>query len=394
MPTGTIAPFPFHQLLDNNGKNAGGYKLFTYEAGTSTKLSAYKEAALTNAHTNPIVLDSSGRPVSPIFLQPKSYKFVFALPSDTDPPASPIWTADNVAATPPFNTDLDVSGTSAEAIAVNDCVFLSDGTGSLTAGRWYKTDADFDYKSTLPRVIGFAMTETTAASQTLTIRIGGAVVTDTAIYTAGTVYYVSATAGGITGTAPSNPRRVAQAYSTIAFIVNADIEEPIKGYIPLDLTVGRILSGGATQNAAANGGLTASDTTPILQRVNAATDQALRLNYAATVVSELTWCFSYPPDWDPENVVEVHLLAASGGSSNSPTIAVAYFEGTGDANAGGNTAAVTGTTIAEYSVTITAANIGAHPNFAAVSLTPAAHNTDALFLYALWIEYTRKLKST
>jgi hypothetical protein len=87
------------------------------------------------------------------------------------------------------------------------------------------------------------------------------------------------------------------------------------------------------------------------------------------------------------------MLAAMSGATNAPTIAVAYFEGVGDADAGGATAAVTGTTVAEYSRTITAANVGAHPNVASVSLTPGAHAADALYIYAIWIEYVRKLKA-
>lgn len=394
MPTMTIAPWPLHQLLDNNGRLAAGYQLFTYAAGTSTKLETFQDAAGDTEHSNPIVMDSSGRPPAGIFLQPKSYKFVFAPPTDSDPPTSPIWTVDNVSATPSFDVPLTVTGTSGEAAAVTACVFLSDGSNGLTAGRWYNTDADFDYKSTLPRVIGFALTEASGAGETMTICLGGAVVTDTAIYTAGSLYYVSATAGGITSTAPTNPRRVAQAYSTIAFIVKPDIEEPLKGFIELEITNGRVLSAGAIQNLAAHGGALASDSTPILQRVNGATDQALRLNWAATVVSEVTWRFAYPPDWDGDNNVTIHILAAMSGATNAPTMGIAYFEGFGDTNAGGSTAAITGTSITEYTVTVTAANIGIHPNFAAVSLTPAAHGTDAIHLYALWVEYVQKLKSS
>ena len=88
------------------------------------------------------------------------------------------------------------------------------------------------------------------------------------------------------------------------------------------------------------------------------------------------------------------MLAASAGATNSPTVQVDYFEGLGDTNAGGATGAVTGTTIAEYTRTIAAADVGAHPTFASVSLTPAAHGTDALRMYRTWIEYTKKLKAT
>ena len=387
---GTIAPFPYHQFFDGNGDPLSGGLLFTYSAGTTTAYAAYTSAALSSAHTNPIVMDSAGRPPSPIFLQAASYKFVLCPAGDTGA-SSPIWTADNVSAVSPFNVDLDITGVAGHTITANDAVYLSDGDGARTAGRWYQADADLEYASVLPRVVGFAITGG-AAGETITVRRGGRLESLTGL-TAGSVYYVSATAGGITSTAPSYARRVGQADSTTSLVVAAEIVEAVRGYIPLDLSVARELSGSATQNAAANGGLLASDTTPIFQRVNGATDQALRLNWAATNVDELTWSFSYPPDLDDASAVEVHILAASAGATNSPTMGIAYFEGVGDSNAGGSTGAITGTTVAEYSVSITAANIGAHPNFASVSLTPAAHGTDALYLYAIWIEYTRKLKA-
>lgn len=164
-----------------------------------------------------------------------------------------------------------------------------------------------------------------------------------------------------------------------------------KGFIPLPLQNWREVATNATQNLAAHGGILASDSTPILQRVNGATDKQLRLNWAASNNDEIVYGgIAYPPDLDDAAEVTVHLLAAMAGATDTPLVAVSFFEGVGDSNAGGNTAAVTGTTMAEYSVTIAAGNVGAHPNVAAVGLVPAAHTTDALYVYAAWLEYTRK----
>jgi hypothetical protein len=130
------------------------------------------------------------------------------------------------------------------------------------------------------------------------------------------------------------------------------------------------VSSNATINAAGNGGLLASDTTPVFQRVNGATDKALRLNWAATNVDEITWSVAYPPDLDDTSTLEVHFLAAMAGASDTPTLTVGYFEGVGDTDAGGATAAVTGTTVAEYSVSIAGTDIGTPPKVASVSLVP------------------------
>jgi hypothetical protein len=390
----TAMPWVIEQWLDVNAKPAAGCRLFTYAAGGSTKQTTYQSGTVSGAvaHSNPITLDSAGRPPAPVFLQPLSYKFLLAPPGVDDPPATTLWSADNITATPPFNVDLDIVGVAGETLVANEWVYLSAGDGGRTMGAWYKTDADLDYASTTARVVGIVTVGAAQGSNVTVRRLGR--VTGLSGLTAGSLYYVSDTAGTITATAPANTRRVGQADGTTTFVIAAEIEEPLKGYLPLDLSLGRVLAAGAIPDTTANGGFLSSNTAPIFQRVNGATDQALRINWAATVVTEVTWCFSYPPDWDGLNNATVHLLAAMGGASNTPVVGVAYFEGVGDTNAGGNTAAITGTTVAEYTVTITAANVGEHPNFAAVSLTPAAHGTDALFLYAIWIEYTRKLKST
>lgn len=163
------------------------------------------------------------------------------------------------------------------------------------------------------------------------------------------------------------------------------------GFIPLPLAQARLIATNdiAAKNAT-DGGLVSLDTDPTLKRVNGATDKKLRISWAAASVIPITWDITYPPDLDDAANVIVHVLAASAGATNSPVIAVAYFEGLGDANAGGNTAAVTGTVITDYSVTVTAANIGAYPNGASIEFTPASHGTDALHLYAAWVEYQRK----
>lgn len=162
------------------------------------------------------------------------------------------------------------------------------------------------------------------------------------------------------------------------------------GYIPLSLSMAREIVTNAIPNAAAIGGLLASDTTPILERVNGATDKKMRARWAASNSDALQWDFAYPADLDDTADVTVCILAAMGGATDTPTAAINYFEGVGDTNAGGNTAAVTGTTVAKYTRAIAAADIGAYPKAASVELVPGAHTTDTFLLYAAWVEYTRK----
>jgi len=205
--TGTIAPFPKHVFLNNSGLPCVGCLLFTYSAGTSTKVNTYTEVTLSSANTNPIVLDSAGR--ATIFLTPGvSYKFVLAPSTDTDPPVAAIWTVDNVDAVPSVSSNVDVTGNSGEAsIAAGNAVYESDGGGSRTVGLWYKMDADFAYASTEAPIIGIALTAATNASDPLTIRTAGRVTNQSGL-SQGSMYYASATAGALTSTAPTLARSV------------------------------------------------------------------------------------------------------------------------------------------------------------------------------------------
>jgi hypothetical protein len=94
MTTTVLTPWPRAQFLGNNGAPLVGGKLFTYQAGTSTKLATYSDSIGTS-NTNPVRLDFRGE--AAIYVPPNvAYKFVLAPANDTDPPTNPIWTVDNL----------------------------------------------------------------------------------------------------------------------------------------------------------------------------------------------------------------------------------------------------------------------------------------------------------
>jgi hypothetical protein len=65
------------QFFDNNGVPLNGGLIYTYQAGSSTLLTTYTTVNGNVANTNPIVLDSSGRPPNEIWMQTGySYKFI------------------------------------------------------------------------------------------------------------------------------------------------------------------------------------------------------------------------------------------------------------------------------------------------------------------------------
>lgn len=166
----------------------------------------------------------------------------------------------------------------------------------------------------------------------------------------------------------------------------------LTGFIPLDLASLREITSNDIGNIAANGGLLATDSTPALERINGATDKGLRVRWAAANVDEVQFAtVPMPPDLDESKNVTVHLLARMSGATDTPTINVEAWDGIGDTEMGGNTAALSAT-LAELTVTLAAANITGHPlGFLNINLIPAAHGTDALDLFAAWVEYTKKV---
>jgi hypothetical protein len=95
MTTTTLSPTPVQKFFDNNGIPLASGKLFTYQAGTTTKLSTYTDQTGSTPNTNPVILNARGE--AQIWVPPNvAYKFVLAAATDTDPPTSPIWTVDQI----------------------------------------------------------------------------------------------------------------------------------------------------------------------------------------------------------------------------------------------------------------------------------------------------------
>lgn len=201
--------------------------------------------------------------------------------------------------------------------------------------------------------------------------------------------YISSTQGWVRILGPSTEiGAVGTSDISTAAVTAAKLSSTLKnGYIPLDLFTAQIISSNAIPDS---GNFLDGNTDPEIIRANGATDKAAKISWPAASVIEIQFApFVYPPDLDDAVAVEVHLLArmASGGM-DTPVIAVGYFEGIGDTNAGGNTSALS-VTLTEKTVTIAAGDVGAAPKVATVTLTPAAHANEAVELYGAWIEYTR-----
>lgn len=213
MAQGTLAFFPLLQAFDNNGDPVSGAKAYWYLAGTSTPVNVYTTVGLTTPHAVPVVADAYGR-FAEIYLTPGvSYKLDLKTSGGVSLTGYP---ADNISAVPVSGQDVDVTATAGENITTGQAVYLSDGSGSLTAGSWYRADADALYSSVSPQ-IGMAP-DAIAIGTTGTVRIAGRI-TDLSSLVVGSTYYVSATAGAITATAPSNRRVMGVADTATSLIL-------------------------------------------------------------------------------------------------------------------------------------------------------------------------------
>ena len=142
----SLAPYPVFHADDGNGNPLSGGKLFTYAAGTTTKIATYTDSTGSTPNTNPIILNSRGE----CFLwlaQGIPYKLVLAPATDSDPPAAAIWTDDNVSAIPIGNT------------------FNSVPVTVVTTGSTYVVQA-VDYQISINKTAGSATTVNLPASPT------------------------------------------------------------------------------------------------------------------------------------------------------------------------------------------------------------------------------------
>ncbi len=95
MADGRLFSIP-KQTAFSSGVVSNGGQVFFYEPGGSTKRNSYTTAALSVAHSNPVVADAYGK-LPAIFFDPAlgDVKYVHAPSTDSDPPIAPIDTVDN-----------------------------------------------------------------------------------------------------------------------------------------------------------------------------------------------------------------------------------------------------------------------------------------------------------
>jgi len=160
------------------------------------------------------------------------------------------------------------------------------------------------------------------------------------------------------------------------------------GFIPLPMADARLIVAADIPGTAAGaiGGILSKVSTPLLEG-GGLSGTPVRIAWASSGAGTVAWDLPLPPDFDTGAAVYLKADLASGGTVDTPGFSVKTSWG-GTAVVA-DTLTQSGTARAVDSATIAAADIAADVRSANVVLIPGAHTTDALFLYGLWLEYTK-----
>lgn len=139
-------PLLLDPILDGNGDPYSGALIDIFEAGTTTPISFYTDAALTIAASNPLVCDSAGLPPV-VYAAPDEYKIVFKTAggstlrtvddytvTDPDPITASTRTAENKTAD--FTVVSADRGTLFRCDATAGTVNITAGSATLGNGFW------------------------------------------------------------------------------------------------------------------------------------------------------------------------------------------------------------------------------------------------------------------
>ena len=140
--------FSGRQFVDSNGAPYNGAKLFIYSAGSSTKVTTYKDNAGASSHANPIILNARGEPADgagasqPIWQEAGvDVKLVLAPANDTDPPVSAISTWDNIGGINDASAVNDqwIVGPTPTFVSTTGFTLVGDQSTTFHVGRRVKT---------------------------------------------------------------------------------------------------------------------------------------------------------------------------------------------------------------------------------------------------------------
>lgn len=377
----TTLTYPKFQAPDINGVNLSGGKVYFYIGGTTTDKDTYTDSTLGTPNDNPVILDSRGE--ADIFLDGK-YKIVLKTSDDTT-----IWTVDNYTG---YALLSDVQYLLAAHLTISGTnTYAATPSPALTA---YVTNHIYSV------AVANANTSTTPTlnlnalgTKTIKRRNGSALV-------AGDFkgqHLVKYDGTDMILMNPNHDISVDAGSYFVGIDLDSQLQEvgqhivSVQKFIPVPLHSLREASNFDVSNIAANGGILASDTTPIMDAINAATDGCQRILWAASNNDQVVFQIPLPPDMDLTADLILHARTVSGGTTDAVSFTIDTFFNEGDSKITDSLSVNQSTTWAEKLAAIAAADIPLGAQTVTIGLTPVAHTTDTMALSAVWLEYTGKI---
>lgn len=187
------------------------------------------------------------------------------------------------------------------------------------------------------------------------------------------------------------------------FFVETNVEEALQhlgnqytavfGHVDIPLSSFReVDADGDVGDTAANGGVLASDTTPVFEA--AGSTNAHRILWATGNADRIGASVTLPDDFDGTAAAVVSFIVASAGTTNSFNTAVLTTNWDGGADVADALTDTATTAVKAASGTVAAADIPDAPLCVTVSLTPPTHATDILYVYGCRIRYTKRFPTT
>jgi hypothetical protein len=166
-----------------------------------------------------------------------------------------------------------------------------------------------------------------------------------------------------------------------------------QGFVDLPLTSWREVVSNDITNAAGNGGVLATDSTPALEYVNGDTDSQIRILWAASNSDAVACQITLPPDLDRTQPIIFNARGGMSDAVDTPVLDLDTFFDQGDTKVEDATE-LFGLNVGTKTATIAAADIPAAAGTMSLEITPGAHTSDTLAIYATYITYTKKLLLT
>jgi hypothetical protein len=162
--------------------------------------------------------------------------------------------------------------------------------------------------------------------------------------------------------------------------------------IPLSLYQFReVDANGDVGNASANGGILASDTTPIMRGDSA---ESAEINWAASNSDPISTQISLPADFDGTKNVTIDCWVNSGTTDAASLVLETGWDGGALVSDALDDSSTKSATTHKLTATVAAADIPDTASYLTLAITPPAHTTNAISLVAIRINYKRKLMTS